>query len=77
VAGQHRGGRGPYSAFCGMVTLLVLCLDFACPMEGSDVMVLGTLLFLMGVPFADMQTTHMPPNADLAPPKMMARAFGM
>ena len=70
-------GKWPYISLCGLVAVLVATLGIYISMGGQDVLVLGGLLFMMGVPFAGMQTVHMTMTADLAPPEMMAQAFGM
>jgi len=76
-ARSNGGGKWPYLALCGLVAVLVAALGFYISIGGHDVTVLGGLLFMMGVPFAGMQTVHMTMTADLAPPEMMAQAFGM
>ena len=42
----------------------------------SNVVVLGALLFAIGLPFAAMQTVHMAMTSDLAPVALQAQAFG-
>lgn len=42
----------------------------------SNVLVLGGLLFAIGLPFAAMQTVHMAMTSDLAPLALQAQAFG-
>lgn len=69
--------RSPYLVMCSLVLGLVIALGWYISHGGNDVLVLGSLMFLMGVPFAGMQTVHMTLTADLAPPTMMAQTFGM
>ncbi len=42
----------------------------------SNVLILGGLLFAIGLPFAAMQTVHMAMTSDLAPVTLQAQAFG-
>jgi ACS family D-galactonate transporter-like MFS transporter len=42
-----------------------------------DFLLLGALLFAIGVLFAAMQTVHMTLTSDLAPANMQGQAFGM
>jgi MFS family permease len=74
-----RGGgrKWPYVILRGIVALLVMLLAFYIHVGGDDVLLLGTIMFSIGVPFAAMQTVHMTLTSDLAPENMMGQAFGM
>ncbi len=61
------------SATAGLVFLLALYLQSGRP----DIVVLGALLFAIGLPFAAMQTVHMALTSDLAPVELQGQAFGM
>ncbi len=56
--------------------LLVLALAVYVHLGPSNVVVLGLLLFAIGLPFAAMQTVHMAMTSDLAPVALQAQAFG-
>jgi len=71
------GRKTPYIVSCLIVAALVLALAAYIGGGGGDVLVLGILIFCIGVPFAAMQTVHMTFTSDLAPPKLMGQAFGM
>jgi len=74
-----RGGgrKWPYIGLCGAVAVLVLILGTYIHWGGGELLVLGVIMFCIGVPFAAMQTVHMTLTSDLAPKRMMAQAFGM
>ncbi len=74
-----RGGgrKWPYIGLCGVVALLVMAMAAYLFVGGDDVLVLGGIMFSIGVPFAAMQTVHMTLTSDLAPEEMMGQAFGM
>ncbi len=59
-----------------MTAGLVLALAAYVALGPSNVMVLGVLLFAIGLPFAAMQTVHMAMTSDLAPVALQAQAFG-
>lgn len=69
--------KTPYIISCLTVAGLVLALAAYIGGGGGDVLVLGILIFCIGVPFAAMQTVHMTLTSDLAPPRLMGQAFGM
>ncbi len=56
--------------------ILVLFLAAYVHLGASNVVVLGALLFAIGLPFAAMQTVHMAMTSDLAPVALQAQAFG-
>jgi MFS family permease len=58
-------------AVAALVLLLVPCV------QNMNLLVLGLMLFLIGVAFAAMQTVHMTLTADLSPPDMLGQSFGM
>jgi MFS family permease len=66
-----------YVLLCLTVAGLVLSLGGYLFMGGSDYLVIGALIFAIGVPFSAMQTVHMTLTSDLAPPSEMGQAFGM
>ncbi|WP_147654312.1 MFS transporter [Methanomassiliicoccus luminyensis] len=76
---RARGGARtrPYVLLCSAVAALVLLLGAYLHLGGADRLVLGVLIFAIGVPFAAMQTVHMTLTADLAPLGSMGQAFGM
>ncbi len=59
-----------------MTALLVLALGAYVHLGPSNVVLLGVLLFAIGLPFAAMQTVHMAMTSDLAPVALQAQAFG-
>lgn len=59
-----------------LTALLVLALAAYVHLGASNVVVLGALLFAIGLPFAAMQTVHMAMTSDLAPVALQAQAFG-
>ncbi|MFP4197741.1 MAG: MFS transporter [Methanomassiliicoccales archaeon] len=75
VAGKGR--RRTYLFLSLAVAVLILLLGVQVSSGGRDVMILGALMFAIGVPFAAMQTVHMTLTSDLAPPEMTGQAFGM
>lgn len=76
---KARGGARtrPYVLLCSAVAALVLLLGAYLYWGGADYLVLGALIFTIGVPFAAMQTVHMTLTADLAPQGSMGQVFGM
>jgi len=76
-ARKGKGRRIIYVLLCSSVAGLVFLLGFYLWGGGDDILVLGSLMFCIGVPFAAMQTVHMTLTSDLAPPQMMGQAFGM
>jgi MFS family permease len=60
----------------GMTALLVALLAAYVHLGPSNVLILGALLFALGLPFAAMQTVHMAMTSDLAPLALQAQAFG-
>jgi len=71
------GRRKLYVALCLVVAALVLALGAYLGMGGGDYVVIGALIFAVGLPFSAMQTVHMALTSDLAPPAQMGQAFGM
>lgn len=71
------GRRRAYILVCLMVAALVAVLAGYLAAGGANVLVLGALVFAIGVPFAAMQTVHMTLTSDLAPKEQMGQAFGM
>ena len=59
-----------------VTALLVLTLAVYVHLGPSNVVVLGGLLFAIGLPFSAMQTVHMTMTSDLAPVALQAQAFG-
>jgi MFS family permease len=70
------GRRRLYLIMCGSTALLVGLLASYVSLGPSNILVLGALLFAIGVPFAAMQTVHMAMTSDLAPSALQAQAFG-
>jgi ACS family D-galactonate transporter-like MFS transporter len=66
-----------YVLLCLVVAGLVLVLGAYLFTGGSDYMLIGALIFAIGLPFSAMQTVHMTLTSDLAPPAEMGQAFGM
>ncbi len=60
----------------GLTALLVAALAAYVHLGPSNVVILGILLFAIGLPFAAMQTVHMAMTSDLAPEALQAQAFG-
>ena len=60
----------------GMTAGLVAVLAGYVHLGPSNVLILGALLFAIGLPFAAMQTVHMAMTSDLAPVALQAQAFG-
>lgn len=70
-------GRRRLCVLLATVTaLLVVALAAYVHLGPSNVVVLGALLFAIGLPFAAMQTVHMAMTSDLAPVALQAQAFG-
>jgi len=74
---RGKGRKWIYVGLCSMVAALVLSLAVYLYLGENDVLVLGIIMFGIGVPFAAMQTVHMTLTSDLAPQEMMGQAFGM
>lgn len=66
-----------YVLTCLIVSILVFLLVGYVTARMQDVSLLGAIIFRIGLPLAAMQTIHMTPISDLAPPKLMAEAFRM
>ncbi len=60
----------------GLTAVLVAGLALYVQLGPSSILVLGILLFAIGLPFAAMQTVHMAMTSDLAPVTLQAQAFG-
>lgn len=71
------GRRRLYLVLCLATAALVGVLAAYIAAGHPDILVLGALLFGVGVPFAAMQTVHMAMTSDLAPVEMQGQAFGM
>ena len=73
---QGRGRKGMYimlaSGLAAAIGMLALSMA-----AGVGLLWTGSLLFLIGVLFSAMQTTHMTLTSDLAPPENLGEAFGM
>ena len=65
-----------YVGLCLGVALAVISIAVAAQSD-PDPLLLGCLLFVMGVLFASSQTVHMTLTADLAPPGQRGQTFGM
>ncbi len=59
-----------------LTAILVIVLATYVHLGPSNVVVLGALLFAIGLPFAAMQTVQMAMTSDLAPVALQAQAFG-
>lgn len=59
-----------------VTAVLVAALAAYVHLGPSNVLVLGGILFAIGLPFAAMQTVHMAMTSDLAPVALQAQAFG-
>ena len=59
-----------------LTAALVAALAAYVQLGPSNLVILGTLLFAIGLPFAAMQTVHMAMTSDLAPVALQAQAFG-
>jgi len=70
-------GKKLYSSLCLTVAALVLALAGYLGQGGGDYLVIGAMIFTIGLPFSAMQTVHMTLTSDLAPPEQMGQAFGM
>jgi MFS family permease len=75
-ASAGKGRRGTYVLLALLLAAGITALAAAVS-AGTDVVVTGGLLFLIGVLFSAMQTAHMTLTSDLAPPERMAEAFGL
>jgi MFS family permease len=73
---QGRGRKGTYIVLASTLALAIGVLALAMS-AGTDLLMVGLLLFLIGVLFSAMQTTHMTLTSDLAPPENLGEAFGM
>ncbi|MDD1769008.1 MAG: MFS transporter [Methanomassiliicoccales archaeon] len=71
------GRKKAYVLMCVLDSLAVAALAVYVGTGGSDVLILGILVFCIGVPFAAMQTVHMTLTSDLAPKGQAAQTFGM
>lgn len=71
------GRKRLYIMLCLLVAALVLALGAYLGTGGGDYVVIGALIFAIGLPFSAMQTVHMALTSDLAPPEQMGQAFGM
>jgi MFS transporter, ACS family, D-galactonate transporter len=70
------GRRRLCALLAGTTALLVFALAAYVHLGPSNVVLLGALLFAIGLPFAAMQTVHMTMTSDLAPVALQAQAFG-
>jgi MFS family permease len=77
AANRGFGRKKAYVLICILDSLAVAALAVYVGTGGSDVLILGILVFCIGVPFAAMQTVHMTLTSDLAPRGQMAQTFGM
>jgi ACS family D-galactonate transporter-like MFS transporter len=57
--------------------MLVFMVALLVNTVAEDVLLLGLLIFLIGVLFAAAQTAHMTFTSELAPPGMAGQTFGM
>lgn len=71
------GRKGCYIVLGLVVGALVMGLAIVMNAGAVDLLLLGALLFAIGVLFAAMQTVHMTLTSDLAPADMQGQAFGM
>ncbi len=71
------GRKGCYIVLGLVVGALVMVLAIVIDAGDVDFLLLGALLFAIGVLFAAMQTVHMTLTSDLAPANMQGQAFGM
>jgi MFS family permease len=70
-------GRRRLCVFLAALTgALVAALAIYVQLGPSNLVILGALLFAIGLPFAAMQTVHMAMTSDLAPVALQAQAFG-
>jgi len=74
---QGRGCKWSYVWLTLGVAALVLMIGSLLVMGSEDLLLLGGLIFLMGVLFSAAQTLNMTLAADLAPPGRTASVFGM
>jgi MFS family permease len=77
VANRGFGRKKAYVLMCILDSLAVAVLAVYVGTGGSDLIILGILVFCIGVPFAAMQTVHMTLTSDLAPKEQVAQTFGM
>jgi len=70
------GRRRLCVVLAALTAILVLALAAYVQLGPSNVLILGALLFAIGLPFAAMQTVHMAMTSDLAPVALQAQAFG-
>ena len=77
AASRGIGRKKAYLLLCLLDSIFVAALAVYIGAGGADILVLGILVFCIGVPFAAMQTVHMTLTSDLAPEGQMAQAFGM
>ncbi len=73
----HVAPRWTYSALCIGVAVLVLIVALVINSAAEQPLLLGLLIFLIGVLFAAAQTAHMTFTSELAPPGMVGQTFGM
>lgn len=71
------GRRRLCVVLAALTAVLVAALAAYVHLGTSDVVVLGILLFAIGLPFSAMQTVHMAMTSDLAPVALQAQAFGL
>ncbi len=71
------GRKKAYVLMCAIDALAVATLAGYVGTGGNDLVLLGILVFSIGVPFAAMQTVHMTLTSDLAPKGQVAQTFGM
>ncbi len=74
---RHIAPRWIYSTLCLAVAMLVFMVAFITYTAIDDALLLGLLIFLIGVFFAAAQTAHMTFTSELAPPGMIGQTFGM
>lgn len=77
AASRGIGRKKAYLLLCLLDAIFVAALAAYIGTGGADILVLGILVFCIGVPFAAMQTVHMTLTSDLAPEGQVAQAFGM
>jgi len=74
---NHIAPRWTYSTLCLAVATLVLIVASMVNSTTENALLLGMLIFLIGVLFAAAQTAHMAFTSELAPPGMVSQTFGM
>ncbi|MDD1743151.1 MAG: MFS transporter [Methanomassiliicoccales archaeon] len=78
AAMRHRiPPRYVYSVLCLTVVVLVFMVALMTYAAAEDVLLLGLLIFLIGVFFSAAQTAHMTFTSELAPTGMTGQTFGM